>query len=105
MKNETQHTRGRWTVVEYTASDAIVVHAGHEPDGEICLISRQDPQSDGGRSRALEMANARLIAAAPELLAALKEQARFADQLADKDDLSTATGRMFAAIAKAEGRT
>jgi hypothetical protein len=105
------HTPGPWSVVEYTASDAIVVHADHEPDGEICLVSRQDPQSDGGRSKAVELANARLIASAP----ALKESNRELEDLLtlalpsveeseqfDKPHGPKLSGKIRAALSKAK---
>lgn len=71
---KTQHTPGPWQWAASTAGtqdDVYHVGAEYEPHGDICTIAKQDPQQDGGRSRALELANARLIAAAPELLAAL----------------------------------
>ena len=97
-----QHTPGPWTVNDGTFKQAHI--CGHE-DVMIAVISKQDPQCDGGRSTETEMVNARLIAAAPELLAAL----RLAEIPVRKD---VAAGRcppgvldaILTAIAKAEGR-
>jgi hypothetical protein len=61
------HTAGPWRIAtKIDHRDAFTI-CGHG-DVTIALVSSQDPQEDGGRCFATEGANARLIAAAPELL-------------------------------------
>lgn len=71
MSNENstaKHTPGPWHL-NYSAEMTLIhIEADHVPDGRIATISPVDAQSDGGRSYIIEEANARLIAAAPELL-------------------------------------
>jgi hypothetical protein len=64
-----QPTPGPWFVSNGTFEQAHI--CGHE-DVAIAVVSKQDPQCDGGRCTATERANAALIAAAPEMLAALQ---------------------------------
>ena len=89
MQNEAKHTPGPWS------SESGHIHAG-EGCEFYCYFTRHSPV---GR------ANARLIAAAPELLAALKA-AEYA--LSEQDHLLSigidALQAVRAAIAKAEGR-
>lgn len=107
---KTQHTPGPWQWAASTAGtqdDVYHVGAEYEPHGDICTIAKQDPQQDGGRSRALELANARLIAAAPELLEALEQCLQVACELGAEesrypsDKKAVAIAR--AALAKAKG--
>ena len=84
----TLHTVGPWTLEGTTIK--------HYPDG---IIARIPTVSKGGVF--VMMANARLIAAAPELLAALKALLR--DGGNPFPTLAQATRKGRAAIAKAEG--
>lgn len=67
MTTETkvQHTPGPWAIFDAGRDDNLFV----EGIGSVCKIARKGPD---GRNRELEMANARLIAAAPEMLEALE---------------------------------
>ena len=81
---KTKHTPGPWKEDGFKITDS---------KGK--LICRVD--SEGG-SDAFDMANARLIAAAPELLEGLKALADIAE---DEDNYPTFTERARKAIAKA----
>lgn len=97
------HTPGPWA---YDAdSKEVFASAEQYGCGWIALVEGND-SDDQPLAAEMQAANARLIAAAPELLAALKE-------LVDYDDGSNEPGefgyeilqRCKAAIAKAEGRS
>jgi hypothetical protein len=90
-----EHTPGPW-VAEF--SEAVSVLDGER--GRVCTINwLKGPYGAFGRKPDAEgEANARLIAAAPDLLAALKAVVAIADRKTDEFDLARA------AIAKAEGR-
>ena len=105
------HTPGPWELWFSEDSDnrgAFVVRGGSkEPHGTDMVIAKRDigtPNGDEGE------ANARLIAAAPELLDALKALREFAlnEDVSVECDDSCELGCIFcaakAAIAKAEGR-
>lgn len=63
--NQSAHTPGPWhATIEEGYTTTIDAHG----DETVCLIAHQDPQRDGHRNVAIENANTRLIAAAPELL-------------------------------------
>jgi len=91
---EQKHTPGPWVV------DGDVIRGDQQRNGSISVASMLDVSYPYGR-RAGESkhANARLIAAAPELLEAL--QALLAESV--YESMATATAR--AAIAKATGAT
>jgi hypothetical protein len=84
MKQElTQHTPGPWEVSELYADDEgqpeLAIRA--KINGMVChpaAVCLQFPNMPG-----MQMANARLIAAAPELLAALKIARQFMNVAAD----------------------
>lgn len=65
MKKQTQHTPGPWRAHDI---EAFVVLA---PDGRTVAYAQGQPRSSGANE-----ANARLIAAAPDLLAALQNAVR-----------------------------
>ncbi len=103
------HTPGPWKV-----GNGDIFADGNETsdfdDIVICAIG----QSGGGRSHEYAVvkahkpegrANARLIAAAPELLEALKEIRRVGDdKMAFASEWAAAVAKADAAISKAEGR-
>ena len=104
MKNKTKHTPGPWYICdEYEGAipiDAPPASTGRDDSVEICRVS-YDSESE-------QAANAALIAAAPEMLAQLK-------QLYAAHKFSLDTGAAYvvdemavtfiaAAIAKAEGK-
>jgi len=89
-----KHTPGPWTV-EISEGELVVGQPG--PDGSIVYVERYYPEDPEHR------ANARLIAAAPELLEALKKAEiilRLAPILGKEEACLT---EVQAAIAKAEG--
>ena len=92
-------TPGPWEVREVHPgrSNTPILQVAIGPKGtpSICEITR------GTRPFSEREANARLIAAAPDLLEILKEWAIYAR---DKAELSPALNRTQAAITKAEGR-
>lgn len=113
MKPETnqttaKHTPGPWLVDKN--STLLLITADYIPDGIICEITPPDTQSDGGRNREVENANARLIAAAPELLANLIELVNAEKASRDSFNgksiarIEAALAHADSAIAKAEGR-
>lgn len=81
-----QHTSGPWRVIENAHIDAIQVMAPSDGD-RVCTVT----------SRSESAANGRLIAAAPELLAALQ------NILTANPDLAEVADEARAAIAKATG--
>ena len=83
------HTSGPW-LIQKRKSSGINVYGGHNAAERIAIV-------DGWISEE-EEANARLIAAAPDLLAALKGVVRLSDRKHEAWD------RARAAIAKAEGQ-
>ena len=91
MGNESSHSPGPWAVGDRLKDGAVVV-AGPPGSGFECVVA--NPRGYEGRV----VANARLVAAAPDLLAALKAVIAVADRKTDEFDLARA------AIAKGEGR-
>lgn len=110
--SENGHTAGPWQIMnEYDGSTVVIANVDGEtfPDGTssfsydfVCDTLPDD--GDGSRSRKIAIANARLIAAAPTMLEALKQALLYIQ----RDEV--AHGRPFAAgnvvraaISKAEG--
>ena len=89
------HTPGPWTVVPYGDGDSLVICSDEGGEWRICFMATHGGTETVWRSI---QANARLIAAAPELLAALIA-AR--NTLAGCGMPSIAAGICDAAIAKA----
>ena len=94
-----KHTPGPWTVKED-------LHYGDEfwyggPKGFTITVGPAVLGDTTKRTIPEQQANARLIAAAPELLACLKALQRFTEQLVFNRDLAE---RVNAAITQAEGR-
>lgn len=92
----TKHTPGPWAFDD----DRVITspHTHNDLDDDVCEVY-------GGNDDIAEVrrANARLIAAAPELLEALKELMVAADRVSAEP--VTWLGKARAAIAKAEGTT
>lgn len=59
-----KHTQGEWEVIRTVANNKLAVHSDDEIIDYICCVSEEDGMPSE--------ANARLIAAAPDLLEALK---------------------------------
>jgi hypothetical protein len=95
MTDVNKHTPGPWTLED---GEALVIRGSD--DGQICIANWLRGRGGlGGRRKNDEVqANARLIAAAPDLLDALKGVVRIADRQTVEFDAARA------AIAKAEGR-
>ena len=97
-----KHTPGPWRVQPYTWQrgnvSVFAPRFGRAPYGA-CVA--HTPCSDGVGGADGALANARLIAAAPELLEALKELMVAADRVSAEP--VTWLGKARAAIAKAEG--
>lgn len=100
---EPQATAGPWFDYPHSTDQIMVVGDGNDAVAHICLSGRH----------AVDVANARLIASAPELLAALKRaignheiRGDIADRLGFPKPIGeTWVSQARAAIAKAEGRT
>lgn len=92
--SESKHTPGPWVAKEWDECQT-AIHPDKTGDGRqplIAIISVGPGRPDGE-------ANSRLIAAAPDMLAALRELVRVGDRKTVEWD------RARAAIAKAEGKS
>lgn len=89
MSNETKHTSGPWRVVQ---GCVVLTHHKFPLGHQICSTRNAGVSEDEAK------ANAHLIAAAPEMLEALKYVRRFIDK-DDEIDIDF----IDSAIAKAEG--
>lgn len=91
-----QHTPGPWRVFNHSWSDTSILADGF--DHAICLLDiNHATEESQDADEALMAANARLIAAAPDMLAALRAVISVADRKTDEFDLA------HAALAKATG--
>lgn len=94
---EIQHTPGPWVAVFNNVFWEVAPENRQENDpytiGDVCASNPENPESG------LQEANARLFAAAPELLAALEGVLRVADRATKEFDAARA------AIAKALGQS
>ena len=96
--SETKHTPGPWEVSWDKYGKESEIHGKSElNDGPICIIPHDDVTESGAEE---QLANARLIAAAPELLEALEGLAMKAGRHFWRDVVVT---QARAAIAKAKG--
>jgi len=103
MSNQ-KHTPGPWHINDmtlpsrrYVTIGNNIAHVLHNSRGKIYSIKQMEPE---------QAANARLIAAAPELLEALREMLPIVHAAMDNDDddvIGKIAYRASAAIAKAEG--
>lgn len=93
------HTPGPWVVTSgYNGRTTVAMV--RSPDRTVCVEAATDAQPPGFDATD---ANARLIAAAPELLKALKEAVAVARVARDRHGRSLWVPAAEAAIAKAEG--
>lgn len=101
---QTKHTPGPWVASTIHHPNFCFEILAHE-DEMIAVIGNQDPQKEGGRCPITESGNARLIAAAPELLAALviAEQELFRLLTPEAVEAAHAIQIARAAIARATG--
>ncbi len=90
----TKHTPGPWTISH--ESDGAWIYGGLSPKDNAPALARVYPDSRWHNSKA----NARLIAAAPQLLKACKDLIDFTSETPASQKIMNAR----AAIAKAEGR-
>ena len=90
MKQKAAHTPGPWNCNRSSASGYDIVCSENSPT-DVCVISRRD------KTTGEIDANARLLAAAPDLLAALIGVVKVADRATVEFDAARA------AIVKAEG--
>lgn len=110
MSEETKHTPGPWDIesdpCHFDTHSTVVGgrHFSYRPGKDSFVLPRELIVQVGGQSSVEEQeANACLIAAAPDMLAALKAVASAADH-GDSGHLDWALKLANAAIAKAEGR-
>lgn len=96
MTDTSKHTPGKWTADGWTIHAENAARHDGNSNGAICVIVT------GGEDAWEEVANARLIAAAPDLLEALKGLVKDCPT-SELLEQRLATGR--AAIAKAEGKS
>lgn len=102
-----KHTPGLWAIQEYKGSSAPTIFQ-HETCEPVAEVSNVGEDSDGSRDKDEELANARLIAAAPELLAAIQDMLNRVEW-AQRPGQSVQAGilagaeKLREAIAKAEG--
>lgn len=93
-----EHTPGPWTIEEYGDDDAPALVIHKDSESRVCFMATPGSHGDPAKIEA----DAHLIAAAPDLLAALQALAD-----ADAEDLLDGTSEVWqwasAAIAKAEG--
>jgi hypothetical protein len=97
--NKTKHTPGPWKLADDLTKDGTPIVRGGRHNEAVCYSPVNRRVGEKGPSD-VEMANARLIAAAPELLDNLQHAVRFFDQLT-KDDVD----RYRAAISRATGES
>ncbi len=95
---KTNHTPGPWIAGEVNGSGSHRVFSTNDPNNQLyCAVET----GWGVDPRAVAAANARLIAAAPDLLAAMEEAARPGGL--SQDEFKRWLPRACAAIAKAKG--
>ena len=91
-----KHTPGPWVV-----DDLVDGHDIHAPEAGCHVATASDPEMVWGAIG--READARLIAAAPELLEALEATVSLLEKLGHVSDNSLTVGAARAAIAKAKG--
>ncbi|MFA7662865.1 MAG: hypothetical protein WCX88_03020 [Patescibacteria group bacterium] len=109
MKNETKHTQGPWQVVNTDTSEYSVIAPGkiiNYGSGEEAVIVMHTPQGQLPGDDGENAANAALIAAAPDLLAALEtiyENKTRSTTPLEYVEWTATLKQVRAAIAKAKG--
>lgn len=102
------HTPGPWNLLPEECDRPYVRVRGTVPGGRFKIANVLTPAYEGVHEREAKetRANARLIAAAPELLAALKLMLKGTDEDCGRIQCphKSAVTAAFSAIAKAEGR-
>jgi antitoxin (DNA-binding transcriptional repressor) of toxin-antitoxin stability system len=106
MTTQNTHTPGPWTVESCRNEDGspFLSISGQGPFG--AWLADIQPGSVNGKPLGVtqrDEANARLIAAAPDLLAALKEMTELKHFTATRSEKESADAKARAAIAKAKG--
>lgn len=81
--SEAKFTPGPWSIVPYGDGSSLVIHS--DEDNRVCFMATAS--SDRPSSHASIRANARLIAAAPDLLEALQGMVGLTKLLLSRDDL------------------
>lgn len=101
-----KRTPGPWTIAEYGIAEVGAKYLCIKKGGK--TVSRIDPQGNSLSTNDTDYANARLIAAAPELLEALRRIMEYAHLGASVCDIDVNEQPQFvnvrAAISKAEGK-
>ena len=104
-QGKTQHTKGQWSILPEECDKPYIRIRGNRLGGRYKIANVVTPIYDGGGSQEAEetRANARLIAAAPELLEALQAALEALRGSAGFDEINNAKKQVKAAIAKATG--
>jgi hypothetical protein len=100
------HTPGPWTLEDPLGPELLSIVVGDEPHQWqfIAQVSAAGNREEGDVPKAQAKANAHLIAAAPEMLAALKAIAALMNDGGRLPENGPTHRTALAAIAKAEGR-
>lgn len=102
----TQHTPGPWSLCSAPASDPYTARNVVADNGETVatIASGYHHEQPFTLSQDEARANARLIAAAPDLIAALSAIRAACTRIEDDEEIDAAKALADAAIAKAEGK-
>ena len=108
MNNSATPTTGPWTIDTDSPNDELLIRSGDDSDSVVCAVW---PMEHDAKSDETSQANARLIAAAPELLEALRGMLDAYDGMMNGDQTEESVRKNFyeaatpalAAIAKAGG--
>ena len=97
-----EHTPGPWSA--FISGNTIAIDLGANPRGERPCIIGWPGFDSNDQTKATNIANARLIAAAPDLLEALQEACNSIETTDNPFKGSLMHNQMRAAIAKATGK-
>ena len=100
-------TKGPWQVVRYGDGDSLVICQDEAGEKRIAFMAVPGSRFEDERKKTWKRikADARLIAAAPDLLEALKEAVDVFDGMCDDEINEELLPRLRAAIDRAEGRS